>query len=429
MKKIKADLIIRNASQLVTCRGPGPKIKQELSQLGIIDRGWIACYQGKIVFVGSYQSFKEKIITLEGCQEIDASGRIVLPGWVDPHTHLIFAGSRQEEFAQRLRGATYQQIAASGGGIRSTVRSTRKASRVELERLTLPRLDSMLDGGTTTCEVKSGYGLNLESEIKMLEVAASLQDKHPIELISTFLGAHTIPEEFEGKKADYIDLIIIDMLPLVKEKKLAEFVDVFCEQGAFSLNESRKILSAAAQLGFKLKIHAEQLSYQGGAELAAELGAISASHLDFISPSGISKMAEKNVAAELLPASNFFMFSQSYPPARKMIERGVPIALSTDFNPGSAMNESMTLTIALACFLMGMMPEEAINASTINAAYASGRHREIGSLEIGKQADIAIYHCSHYLHLIYHWGINHTAMVIKKGKVVVDKLYQQPICG
>lgn len=418
MDKLNADLIIKNASQIVTCCGQAPKIKEELAQLGIIEEGWLACHQGKIIFIGNYKQFSEEVAPIEGCKEIDATGRIVLPGWVDPHTHLIFAGSRHEEFAQRLRGASYQEIAASGGGIMSTVRSTRKAGKGELESLTLQRLNSMLEGGITTCEVKSGYGLTIDDELKMLEVAAILRGMHPIEVLPTFLGAHTIPEEFRDCRKDYIALIIKEMLPQVKERNLAEFVDVFCEEGAFTLEESREILTTAADLGFKLKIHAEQLSYQGGAELAAELGAISASHLDFVSANGMKRMAEKKVVAELMPASNFFMLSKIYPPARTMIELGVPIALTTNFNPGSAMNELTILTVALACFLMKMVPEEAINAATINAAYALDRHEEIGSLEVGKQADIGIYNCSHYLHLFYHWGINHMAIVIKNGKVV-----------
>jgi imidazolonepropionase len=419
MDKINADLVIGNASQLITCQGTVPKVGEVLSQLGIIEDGWLACREGRIVFIGNEKQFDETVSRLEDCREIDATGRIVLPGWIDPHTHLIFAGSRHEEFVQRLKGASYLEIAAAGGGIMSTVRSTRKASNAELERMGLLRLNAMIQRGITTCEVKSGYGLTLEDEIKMLEVAASLKEMHLIELIPTFLGAHTVPEEYKERRRGYIDLIIEEMLPEIKKRKLAEFVDIFCEKGAFTLDESKEILSTAAKLGFKLKIHAEQLSYQGGAELAAELGAISASHLDFISPDGINAMAGRKIAAEVMPASNFFMMSQKYPPVREMIEAGIPVALTTNFNPGSAMNESTPITMAMAAFLLKMSPEEVINAVTINAAYAIDRQQKIGSLEVGKQADIVIHNCSHYLYLFYHWGINHAAKVIKKGKEVL----------
>jgi imidazolonepropionase len=419
MDKIIADLVIENASQLITCRGPTPKVGEALSQLGIINDGWLACYKDKIVFIGNEKQFVEMVSPSEDCREIDASGRIVLPGWIDPHTHLIFAGTRHEEFAQRLRGTSYLEIAASGGGIMNTVQSTRRASSAELQRLALLRLNSMLQRGTTTCEVKSGYGLTLEDELKMLEVAALLQEMQPIDLIPTFLGAHTVPEEYKERRREYIDLIIEEMLPAIKKRKLAEFADVFCEKSAFTVDEAREILSSAANLGFKLKIHAEQLSYQGGAELAAELETVSASHLDFISPDGITTMAEKKIAAEVMPAANFFMMSQKYPPVREMIDAGVPIALTTNFNPGSAMNESTTITMALAVFLLKMLPEEVINAVTINAAYAIDHHQDIGSLEVGKQADIVIHNCSDYLYLFYHWGINHTMKVIKKGKEVI----------
>jgi len=344
---------------------------------------------------------------------------VVMPGLVDPHTHIVFAGSREEEFVQRLRGLSYQEIARSGGGILSTVKATREASYHELVRSARRRLDSMLRLGTTTCEAKSGYGLTVNDELKLLRVSRELHGNHPIDIVNTFLGAHTFPPEYQFRKEEYIDLIISQLLPRVKEEGLAEFCDVFCEEGAFSVEQTRAILEPAARLGFKLKLHADQLTPSGGAELAAELGATSADHLDNISPRGIELLAEKGVAAVLLPGSNFFLRLGKYPPGRRLIEAGVPVALATDFNPGTAMNESMPIAIALACLEMGFSPEEAINAATINGAYAIDLHTSVGSIEVGKKADLIVCSIPNYLHLVYHWGINHVHTVVKDGKVVV----------
>ena len=279
----------------------------------------------------------------------------------------------------------------------------------------------MLRLGTTTCEAKSGYGLTIDDELKLLHISRELHKSHPIDIVNTFLGAHTFPPEYQSRKDEYVDLIISRFLPRVKEEGVAEFCDVFCEEGAFSVEQTRAILEAAAQLGFKLKLHADQLTPSGGAELAAELGATSADHLDYISAEGIEQLAEKGVAAVLLPGSNFFLRLGRYPPARQMIEAGVPIALATDFNPGTAMNESMPITIALACLEMGFFPEEAINAATINGAYAIDLHKSVGSIELGKKADLIVCSIPSYLHLIYHWGINHVHTVVKNGKIVVKE--------
>jgi len=416
---IKADLVIKNAHQLVTCRGKAPKLKGEMMDLGLITQGWVASYRGKITYVGGEKGFREKVVLQEGCQVIDASERVVMPGLVDPHTHIVFAGSREEEFVQRLRGLSYQEIARSGGGILSTVKATREASYHELVRSARRRLDSMLRLGTTTCEAKSGYGLTVNDELKLLRVSRELNGSHPIDIVNTFLGAHTFPPEYQFRKEEYIDLIISQLLPRVKEEGLAEFCDVFCEEGAFSVEQTRAILEPAARLGFKLKLHADQLTPSGGAELAAELGATSADHLDNISPRGIELLAEKGVAAVLLPGSNFFLRLGKYPPGRRLIEAGVPVALATDFNPGTAMNESMPIAIALACLEMGFSPEEAINAATINGAYAIDLHTSVGSIEVGKKADLIVCSIPNYLHLVYHWGINHVHTVVKDGKVVV----------
>ncbi|TKJ34520.1 imidazolonepropionase [bacterium (candidate division B38) B3_B38] len=418
---IKADLVIENARQVITCRGKAPKLRGEMMDLGLITQGWVASYRGKISYVGEEKGFKEKVTLEKGCKVIDASEAVVLPGLVDSHTHLVFGGSREVEFVQRLRGVSYQEIARSGGGILSTVRATRAASYQVLLRDARRRLDYMLRLGTTTCEAKSGYGQTVDDELKLLHISRELHQSHPIDVVNTFLGAHTFPPEYLSRKEEYVDLLISEFLPRVREDGLAEFCDVFCEEGAFSLEQSRAILESGARLGFKLKLHADQLTSSGGAELAAELGAISADHLDYISDRGIEMLAEKGVAAVLLPGSNFFLRLNRYPPARRMIEAGVPVALATDFNPGTAMNESMPLTITLACLEMGLFPEEAINAATINSAYAVELHKSLGSIEMGKKADFIICSIPNYLHLIYHWGINHVHTVVKDGKIVVKE--------
>jgi len=416
---IKADLVIKNARQLITCRGKAPKLREQMMDIGPLTQGWVASYRGKITYVGDEKGFREKVSPEEGCQMIDASEAVVLPGLVDCHTHLVFGGSREGEFIQRLRGMSYQEIARSGGGILSTVRATRAASYQELLRDARRRLDHMLCLGTTTCEAKSGYGLTVDDELKLLRIGRELHQSHPVDIINTFLGAHTFPPEYLSQKEEYVDLLISRLLPRVREEGLAEFCDVFCEEGAFSVEQSRAILESAARLGFMLKLHADQLTSSGGAELAAELGATSADHLDYISDRGIELLAEKGVAAVMLPGSNFFLRLKRYAPARRMIEAGVPVALATDYNPGTAMNESMPLTIALACLEMGLFPEEAINAATINSAYAVELHESVGSIEVGKKADFIICSIPNYLHLIYHWGINHVHTVVKNGKIVV----------
>ena len=418
---IKADLVIENARQLITCRGKAPKLKAEMMDLGLITPGWVACYKSKIVYVGDEEGFRERVILEEGCQVIDASQGVVLPGLVDSHTHIVFGGSREGEFVQRLQGMSYQEIARSGGGILSTVRATREASYQKLLKDARRRLDRMLCLGTTTCEAKSGYGLTVDDELKLLRISRELHGSHPVDIVNTFLGAHTFPPEYQSQKEEYVDLIISEMLLKVKEEGLAEFCDVFCEEGAFSMEQTRAILESAARLGFKLKLHADQLTPSGGAELAAELGAISADHLDHISGRGTELLAEKGVAAVLLPGSNFFLRLERYPPARRMIEAGVPVALATDFNPGTAMNESIPTTIALSCLEMGFFPEEAINAATINGAYAIDLHESVGSIEVGKKADLIVCSIPSYLHLVYHWGINHIHTVVKDGKMVVKE--------
>jgi imidazolonepropionase len=407
------DLIIKNASELLTL---SPTLKNE-SGLGVIQNGAVAVKQEKIVWVGDSDKIPNDFRLGPEGKELDASGKVVMPGLIDAHTHLVFAGSREREFEQRLQGLSYLEIAESGGGILSTVEATRKASFDALFSLGKKRLDRMISKGVTTLEAKSGYGLSLEDEVKILRVIKALNDIHPIEIVPTFLGAHTVPKEFRNDRTRYVDLVIEEMIPEVAREGLAEFCDVFCEEKAFGLEESRKILETGRRYGLKPKIHADQLSSGGGAELAAEVGAYSADHLEYVSPAGIDRMAEKGVVAVLLPGASFFLFMKRYPPAREMIERGVPVSLATDFNPGSSMTESLPLMMTMGCVLYKMLPHEVIRATTIHAAKSIGKEARIGTLEAGKQADLVIFDIPNYRYLPYHFGANHTEMVIKKGKV------------
>jgi imidazolonepropionase len=414
----KVDLIIKNASELLTL---SPVSKEE-SGLGIIRNGAIVVENGKISWVGKTKELSKRILLRQKGKKIDAQGKVVMPGLIDSHTHLVFAGSREREFELRIQGLSYLEIAERGGGILSTVEATRKASFEELFLLGKKRLNRMLSKGVTTLEAKSGYGLSPKDELKILKVTRALHEGHPIDLVPTFLGAHTIPREFKNDRKQYIDLLIQKMIPKVAEEKLAEFCDVFCEEKAFDLQESRKILETGKEYGLKPKIHADQLSSSGGAELAAEVDAYSADHLEYVSPAGIEKMAEKGVTAVLLPGASFFLSMKKFPPVREMIERGVTVALASDLNPGSSMTESLPLIMTMGCTMFRMLPGEVIQATTIHAAKAIGRENEIGSLEVGKQADIAIFDIPNYRYLPYHFGVDHVDTVIKKGTIV----YRRP---
>ena len=415
--KIYVDLIIKNAAELLTL---SPFFKEE-SGLGMIRNGAIAVTDGKISWVGKTEELpKEFGLSKEG-REIDATGKTVMPGLIDSHTHLVFAGSRENEFEQRIQGLSYLEIAERGGGILSTVEATRKASFDELFSLGKKRLDRMLSKGVTTLEAKSGYGLSLQDEIKILKVMKALQETHPVDIVPTFLGAHTVPGEFSTHRRDYISLITEEMIPMVAKERLAECCDVFCEEKAFTLEESRKILETGRRYGLKPKIHADQLSPGGGAELAAEVGAFSADHLEYVSQEGIKRMAAKGVTAVLLPGASFFLSMKKYPPAREMIEQGVAVSLATDLNPGSSMTESLPLMMTMGCTMYKMVPKEVIEAATVHAARSMGREKEIGSLESGKQADLLLLDIPNYRYLPYHFGVDHTDLVIKKGKVVFAK--------
>lgn len=388
-----------------------------MEDVGIIEDAAVAVSEGKIAAVGKTEEVLAQVKIDERTKVIDAKDKVVLPGFVDCHTHPVFAATREEEFEMRVKGRSYQEIAAAGGGIKSSVRSLRAASKQELIELTLPRLNRMMSYGTTTIEAKSGYGLSLEDEIKMLEVIKELNKTHPIDLVPTFLGAHEIPEEYKGRRDEYIKLIIEKMIPEVAKRKLAVFCDIFCEKGVFDINESRRILTAAKDHGFKLKLHADQLTALGGAKLAAELGAISADHLEFIDDEGIEMMKQAGVIGVLLPGACFGLGMKEYPPARKMIDQGLPVALATDFNPGSSMTESMPIILSMACLMMKMSPAEAVVASTINSAYAVDTAKEVGSIEKGKKADLVIWNVRDYKEIPYHYGVNLVDQVIKEGEV------------
>jgi imidazolonepropionase len=416
----RADLSVLNCSQLLTCQGPIPKRTSTLQDVGLRENGCIASWKGEIVFIGDEKTFRREIQMADDGVWIDGQGLTGLPGFVDPHTHLPFAGSREDEFNLRVKGYTYQQLARQGLGIQTTVDATRQASDEELFSLCLSRLDSMLSHGTTTVEAKSGYGLNKKDELKQLRVLKKANETHPIDIVSTFMGAHEVPKEYKDRKSEYISLLTEEILPEVKRQGLAEFFDVFCEEGVYSVDETRLLIQEAKKAGFKIKIHADEFVPLGGTQLAAEEGAISAEHLIAITEKGIEKMAQSPTAAILLPCVSFFLMQQKTAPARKMVEQGVIVALATDFNPGSSMTESMLFILQLAVFTLKMGIEEAINAATANASYALGRQEQVGSLEIGKKMDLVLWDVPTYPYLVYHLGINPVKHVIKNGKLVVQ---------
>lgn len=417
---VKADLLVKNVGQLVTVAGCSwkPKRGSELAEPGIINDGAVAAREGLITYVGSAAGVPEQVELMEGAAVIDAGGKVLLPGLVDPHTHLVFAGSREDEFEMKIKGAAYLDILAGGGGILSSVRATRAAAEGDLVKVGRKYLSEMLGQGTTTAEVKSGYGLTLEDEMKQLRAIRVLQGSQPVDLVPTFLGAHAIPEEYRGNPEAFVELVIQEMLPAVASSGLAECCDVFCEEGVFNIEQSRRILQAARRLGFKLKLHADEIVPLGGAELAAELEALSADHLVAITRRGIEKMAASQTVAVLLPATTFCLMGSKYAPAREMIEAGVAVALAGDFNPGSSPVNSLPVVMGIACRQLKMTPAEAVSAVTINAAHAIGRAAEVGSIEVGKKADLVVFDAVDYRSIAYRFGTNLVEKVIKSGQLV-----------
>lgn len=413
---MNGDLIIKHAAELVTCSGFEAKKGHEMSRLHIIYDGALVIEKGTIARVGATEKTLAGL-DLSSFNVIDATGKAVLPGFVDPHTHFVFGGYRAEEFSWRLRGDSYMEIMQRGGGIVNSVQATRKAAKDELINLGRKRLDTMLSFGVTTVEGKSGYGLDHDAEIKQLEAMGELDASHPVDVVRTFLGAHTVPGEYRDNKDGFIDYLISEVLPDVASMKLAEFCDVFCEKGVFSIEQSKLLLEKARAYGLKLKIHADEMTMLGGAELAAELRATSADHLLHSSDRGIEEMARAGVVAVLLPGTAFSL-KEPYARARYMIDTGCAVALATDLNPGSCFSESVPLMFALATLYMGMTPEEAVTAFTINAAGALGRADTIGSIDVGKAGDAVILEFPSYQYIPYHIGVNSVEKVIKKGKVV-----------
>jgi imidazolonepropionase len=390
-----------------------------MRELGIIADGAMLVKGDRIAKVGSQAEVERLIETGRlDCEVIDAAGRVVLPGFVDAHTHPVFAGTRAEEFEERAGGTTYQEIAARGGGIQSTVRATREAPLDELVKAGQRYADWFLRTGTTTVEAKSGYGLTLEAELKILRAIKQLNSQNPLRYVPTFLGAHDIPPEYKSRREQYVSLLIDEMLPRVAEEKLAEYCDVFCEDKVFTIEEARKLLTAARNHGLGLRMHADQLSLSGGAKLAAELGTVTADHLEHTDAAGIAALRSAGVQPVLLPGSVYALGSSRYPAAREMIDAGLSVVLATDFNPGSSPTPSMPMILSLASTHMKMTPAESITAATINAAYTLNRGDQIGSLETGKLADFVIHDCGDYRELAYFFGIEHPWQVYANGRLV-----------
>jgi imidazolonepropionase len=413
-------LAVLHASQLITLAGPAaPRTGREMQQLAIIADGGMLIHNELISAVGSSDEIERKA---SDAQIVNAAGRTVLPGFVDAHTHLVFAGNRLDDFERRGRGESYEQIAAAGGGIWSTVQKTRAASEADLFQKATRHLQWFLESGTTTIETKSGYGLTLEDELKILRVVRRLNRETPVEFIPTFLGAHAVPPEYRASPERYVQLIVEQMLPRVCSDKLAEFCDIFCERGYFNIEQARQILTAAKKLGLGLRAHVDQLTNSGGAKLAAELGATTADHLERTDEQGIAALKAAGVQPVLLPGSVYALGSTVYPRARQMIEAGLAVVLATDFNPGSSPTSSMPMVLSLACTQLKMSPAEAVSAATINAAYSMNRGSQIGSLESGKLANFSVFDCEDYREVAYWFGSTQTHSVYVRGNRVYPGL-------
>ena len=415
---VTADFLLTNCGELVTPAGgkDGPRIGADLARLEVLSGAAVAAHEGRIVWVGTDPD--REVSLLPGGVELSAIGRVVTPGLIDAHTHPVFAATREMEFEMRALGRSYAEIAAAGGGIVVSVASLRRAGKEELTTGALGRLDRMLQFGTTTIEAKSGYGLNLEDEIKSLEVIAELNRRHAIDLVPTVLAGHEFPPEYRDNRNEYVRIIVEEILPAVAEKKLAEFSDVFFEAGVFNREQTLAVQEKAQALGFGLKFHADEMTDQGGAARAAEMKAVSADHLEFISVDGMRKMAAAGVFAVLLPGTAYYLDLKDRPPTREMIDAGVPVALATDLNPGSCMTESMQMILNMACVMYKMTPAEAITAATTNAAWSMKRGHVVGSIEVGQQADLVVWDADNYRQIPYHFGVNLAQTVIKQGRVV-----------
>lgn len=416
-------LLITGASQLLTLRGRAPRRGAALSSLGIIYDGALLVHNGKIAAVGPRVEI-EALPEARATEKLELGGRVVLPGFVDSHTHLIHAASRAEEYELRIAGASYEEIARKGGGILNSVKKLRVASADALKERAHAALHEFAAHGTTTLEAKSGYGLDLESELKILRVQKELRGEQPLEIVSTFLGAHVVPAEYRRKPKgteEYVSFLIEKVLPAVASKGLAEFCDVFCERGAFLVTQARRILEAGKKLGLSLRVHAEQLSRTGATQLGVALGAASCDHLEKVNRADIRALARSNTVSTLLPGCDFHLGLKQYAPARELIVSEAIVALATDYNPGTSPTLSMPMILSLACTQLRMTPAEAIVAATINAAYALRRHKEIGSLEVGKSADLAVFDLEDYREIPYYFGVNHCWMTMKRGQVVFSR--------
>jgi imidazolonepropionase len=417
-------LLIKNIGQVITLSGgDAPRRGPEMSELGKVENGAILARGEKIVWVGPTKEFPARSLDRR-YQTFDGRGLdlVALPGFVDCHTHPIFGDTRADEYDMRCRGMTYQEISAAGGGIRASVRHLRAAGEDQLTEKAERYFRQFLAHGTTTIEAKSGYGLSLEDEIKTLRVLAALRNRSRLESVSTFLGAHDVPDEFRDSRDEYVRTITEEMIPRVAQENLARFCDVFCDTGYFSLAESRTILQAAKQAGLGIRIHADQLSHSGGASLAAELGAASADHLEWIDEDDIVRLRAAGTMATLVPGATFNLGLDRYPPARKLIDSGVPVALATDFNPGSCFTLNMQMILSIACSQMRMTPAETITAATLNAAHSIGASDRLGSLEEGKQADIILLNGKDYREIPYFFGVNNCVLTVKKGNIVINRM-------
>lgn len=408
------DTLLVNIGQLLTMDHVDGLVRNEaMNKLPMIENGAIGIQEGVIKFVGTHDDAKK----IQAKEVIDCKGKMVTPGLVDPHTHLVFGGSRENEIELKLKGTPYLEILKQGGGILSTVRATQKASKDELIQKAMTSLNRMLAFGVTTVEAKSGYGLDVETELKQLEVVKHLQEIHPVDIVSTFLGAHAIPEAYKGNAQGFLQLML-DMLPEIKEKELAEFVDIFCETGVFSVAEGKDFLLKAKEAGFDVKIHADEIDPLGGTEMATIVGATSADHLVGASDEGISMLANGDTVATLLPGTTFYLNKESFARGRKMIDEGVAVALATDFNPGSNPTENIQLIMTIAMLKLKMTPTEIWNAVTVNSAYAINRGDVAGKIRVGRAADLVLWHADNYAYVPYHYGVNHVNMVWKNGAVV-----------